>query len=173
MLALSTLAALETTGCIVADAPEYGSPSRSPISIFNPDPNPGSVQLLTRQPIPPSKAFGATVKSEDAGEQIFAALFLDYKHEGERKFDSQVLQPLTIEQERNVRFVLTPSSDFPESNPCHTITLLITHLSSWDQFTNQFTGPADDLASVTWFVTIDDDGTTPIARCPSTANEMP
>lgn len=174
MLALSTLAALQTTGCIVADAPDYGSPSRSPIFMYNPVPNnPGSVQLLTRQPIPPTVAFGASVKSEDAGEQIFAALFFDYKHEGERKFDSRVLPPLTIETERLVSFVITPSRDFPMAKTCHTITLLVTHLSSWDQVNNKLTGPVEDQASVTWFASVDDDGTTPVASCPTSATETP
>src|SRR6185369_13129761 len=149
-------------------------PSRSPIFMFHPIPsNPGSVQPLSRKD-PLSVAFGATVKSEDAGEQIFTALFFNYKHVGERKYDSQVLKAQTIEQERQIIFNITPSRDFPAVpvNTCLTITLLVTHLSSWDQSTNQFKGPVDDLASVTWFATIDDDGGALVVNCPTPSTEI-
>ena len=172
VLALSTLGTLSATSCIVADAPEYGSPQRSPIFMFEPVPtNPASVQLLTRDMEP--KAFGATIRSEDAGEQIVATFFIDYKHAGERLLATYVLQPYTLEQERKIQRYVTPSREFSTINTCHTITLLVTHYTSWDQENTRFVGPTEDLASVTWFVSYEDDGSTVVSKCPSAANEIP
>jgi len=171
VLALSTLATLSTTGCIVADAPNYSAPQRSPIFLFNPRPTPGSLQFLTREPADPV-AFGATVRSEDAGEQLYAVLYFDYKHEGEYVHDETPLQPLTIEQERPIAFYVAGSRTFLQPKTCHTVTLMVMHLSSYDQQTNQFKGPPDDLASVTWFASVDDDGTILLKDCPTAAGEL-
>jgi hypothetical protein len=173
VVALSTLGTLSTTGCIVADAPDYGAPQRSPIFLFNPHPTPGSLQFLTLKPAEPI-AFGATIKSEDAGEQLASVLYFDYKHKNERVYDENVpLPPLTIEQERPVTFYVDGSHSFLEPKTCHTVTLMVMHLSSYNQETNQFEGPADDRASVTWFASMDDDGTTLVQDCPTAAGELP
>jgi hypothetical protein len=173
VLALSTFATLSTTGCIVADAPDYGAPQRSPIFMFNPHPAPGSLQFLTREPADPVE-FGATIKSEDAGEQLASVLYFDYKHRGEHVYDENIpLPPLTIEQERPVKFYVDGSRSFLEPKTCHTVTLMVMHLSSYDQETNQFKGPPDDRASVTWFASVDDDGTILLKDCPTAAGELP
>jgi len=170
VLALSTLSPLGITGCLVAEAPEYGSPQRSPIFMFNVKPNTGSLQELNRMQV--SVPFGATVRSEDAGEQIVATFFFDYKHADERS-DSWVLPPLTIEQDRDITFHVTPSRDFQETNTCHTITLMVTHLSSWDQIAKRFKGPPEDLASATWFISVNDEGITLVKDCPTASTESP
>jgi hypothetical protein len=173
VLALATLAPLPATGCIVADAPEYGSPQRSSIFIYQPvPPNPGSLQLLTRDQEP--KPYGATVRSEDAAEQIVALYFVDYKHTSERLLASYFMPPYTFEQERTISRSLTPSRDFVGlANGCHTITLVVTHYSSWDQDSQKVVGPPEDTAGVTWFVSVDDDGSALLSKCPSASNETP
>src|SRR5690348_3149900 len=97
VLALSALTPLSATGCIVADAPDYGSPQRSSILMYNPVPtNPASLQALTRNDPSPT-AYGATTKSEDAGEQFVAIYVVDYKHANERFLDTYVMPAYTFE----------------------------------------------------------------------------
>lgn len=168
------LATLSATGCIVADAPEYGSPQRSPIYMFLPVPTtPAALKQLSSNDTS-STAFGATLKSEDANEQIVVNFIVDYTQKNQRFLDSQVLQPYTFERDRPVAYHVTVARDFPQSaNTCHSITLLATHYTSWDQGTKQFTGPQEDLSTMTWFVAIDDDGSTLLSKCPSASNEPP
>lgn len=176
--ALLSLASLSGTGCIVADPPDYGPAQRSSIFMYNPHPNPWSLQVLSRTPtgsppVSPIVQFGMTVRSEDAGEQIVALRYFDYNHTGLEgpKVKPLVLPPLTLEQERNIAFDVTPKSDLQPG--CHTITIMVMHYSSWNQVTGKFEGPPEDLAQETWFVSVDDtpDGSIKVDDCPLSITE--
>jgi hypothetical protein len=175
--ALLSLASLSGTGCIVADPPDYGPAQRSPIFMYNPSPNPYSLQVLSRTstgspPVAPTVRFGATVRSEDAGEQLVALCYFDYKHANSAYIFPKVLPPLTLEDERQIAFDITPNRDLEPG--CHTVTIMVMHYSSWNQDAATFQGPPDDLAQETWFVSVDDgpDGTFKVKDCPLSTAEQ-
>jgi len=175
--ALLALASLSGTGCIVADPPDYGPAQRSPIFLYNPFPNPYSLQVMSRtatgSPSPsPTVRFSVTVRSEDAGEQIVALCYFDYKHAGSSYIFPKVLPALTLEDERQIAFDITPNRDLEPG--CHTITFLVMHYSSWNQDTFTFQGPPEDLAQQTWFASVDDgpDGTVEVKDCPLSTAEQ-
>jgi hypothetical protein len=175
--ALLSLASLSGTGCIVAEPPDYGPAQRSPIFMYNPFPNPYSLQVLKQAstgtpPVSTTVRFGATVRSEDAGEQIVALCYFDYNHAGSSYIFPKVLPPLTLEDERQIAFDITPSRDLGVG--CHTITIIVMHYSSWNQDAAKFDGPPDDLAQETWFVSVDDgpDGSIKVQDCPLSTAEQ-
>ncbi|HEX5101031.1 MAG TPA: hypothetical protein VFV94_16085 [Polyangiaceae bacterium] len=176
MSALLSLASLSGTGCIVAEPPDYGPAQRSPIFMYNPHPNPWSVQVLSRlstgnPPVSTIVPFGATVRSEDAGEQLVALRYLDYQH-GAQFPISKLLAPATLEDERQIVFDIIPSRDFPLGG-CHSITIMAMHLSSYNQDAGKFDGPPEDLAQESWIVSVDNvDGTFRVADCPLSTAEQ-
>ena len=174
--ALISLAALVSTSCIVAEPPDYGPAQRSPIFMYNPHPNPWSLQVLSRTatgspPVAPTVTFGVTVRSEDAGEQLVALRYIDYNH-GSAYPVPRVLPPLTLEDERQIPFDITPQRDLDEG--CHTVTIMVMHYSSWNQDTARFEGPPEDLAQETWFVSVDDgpEGSIKVKDCPLSTAEQ-
>ncbi len=173
LVALVTLAPLALTGCIIAEAPDYGNTPRSPVFMSQPFPNPGSLQVLSTQSPSGTTSFQVTVRSEDAGDDLVSALYGDYKHTGEFLYNWHIHPPQTFEQERHITYPVSPADPRFIDRPCHTITLMVMHFDSWDQTKSEPKASSDDLASMTWFVSIDDDGSATLKECPTSSSETP
>jgi len=170
------LASLLASGCLIPEAPEYGPPQKTPIFIIDDTvhPNPRNLQTISVIEDKGSYAFGFKVRSEDANEEVVAALFYDYKKEEDsqkdeiRHFLFQVnYEPGTFDEEKTIALYMTvpdPRIDVPG---CHTATLMVLHESGWNDTTKQLIGTPADLASVTWFFSLED-GTAPplLSSCP-------
>jgi hypothetical protein len=172
-----------TSGCIIPDAPDYGPPHQTPIFINGNtiSPDPGEIVRFSSTATG-SKRFTVSVRSEDAGEDLFTVLLADYKHTGSagtKKLDNNTLPASTIDKERPVTNVLR----LPDNNlgatvngllvpSCHSLTMLVMRASEWDSLNSVPIGTPADMASVTWFARVDDDTSTGLlADCPGSGNE--
>lgn len=165
-----TVMALAQVGCIVAGPPDYKDPKQTPPLLFNADPVVG--QIVAKAPGEPLP-ISVNVRSEDAGDSLIAALYLDYG--------------LSTQQFQKGTDVTLPASTFDDVNRkisftwtvpniaagCRPITLLVTHLQN-----TSILGPknADDVALATWWLNVDDqtdaqhpNGTNTLAQCPTLA----
>lgn len=159
MLLLATLSTPSLTGCIIAEAPDYGEPRRTTPVIDWKSVTPNPVYRLTVRPEDPPVPFTMTVRSEDAGQSLYAVPVLNW-HIKDRE---EILRPFEVparaaDQPKNVRVELDLAALLPQG--CHTITILVMHTSSFKAMTGlPIDGVADDdVASITWWA----DALTPV-----------
>jgi hypothetical protein len=164
------LAPLFTTGCIIAEAPEYGEPQRTPIFMSDPTPSPANLQLLVTTTPPLATSFQVTVRSEDAGDRLHSALYVDYKHRPPKQslMEHHSHPASTFSIPRPITYLVSPESLFFTGAVCHSLTLMVMHESSWDDTAQVPKGAPEDLAQMTWFVSVNDiNQNTLLSRCPT------
>jgi hypothetical protein len=153
VLLLATAGALSSTGCLIAEAPDYGEPRRTTPMIDHEsiEPDPWFVVEVTPElPVPP---FQMTVRSEDAGEGLLAVPVLNYGIPDRQEVLFAFEAPArAADQPKTVRVEIPLAELLPLG--CHTVTVLVMHTSSFDYTTGL---PRDvvsdgDVASVTWWV---------------------
>ena len=169
---LAALSSLSTTGCIVAEAPDYGPSQRTPIYLSDPHPTPSNLQVLDDKSGPQSISFGVTFRSEDAGEGVISVMYIDYKHlpPQQAKLDKHYHPASTFDNPRPVTYPVAASSFAGRDEVCHSLTLMLMHESGWDDQNNVPRGTPSDLATITWFTSVNDMGAL-LDQCPTT--EMP
>ncbi|XYI00980.1 hypothetical protein ACMHYB_14995 [Sorangium sp. So ce1128] len=157
-LAAAALAA-SATGCLVISPPEYDEPSKTaPVltAVFPPQHIP--IHIVGQDVV---KDFGATVLSEDNGDPVQVAIYIDYgrRSAAGRPFRRPVpptpIRAGTIadgQRPFTVPWVLDdaplPTDGMTPAKECHTITLMASHAF------NRCICPADtdDMSSLTWQV---------------------
>jgi hypothetical protein len=152
--------------CIIADPPEYSTASqRAPVlDLYNASPAILKIlEVSTNQVVP----INVPLRSEDAGEQLTALLFLDYGTTPSNVPVGYAPIPASTYDDSN-RAVSTPWSA-PGERGCHRLTLLVCHQSSFNYSTYQILpSRTNDVALATWVVAVDDGSGTPVdlASCP-------
>ena len=176
MLGSALAAVLLTSGCIIPEAPEYGLPRQTPVfveadSIF---PNPRSMQQYHNADGNQAE-FRLNVRSEDAGEELVSALYLDYKHKGGIYIDHKNYKPQSFDQERLISWThVFPDSNIGQGPECHIFTVTVLHASGWDFENNKQIGTPPDLAAVSWYARFNDDAEKGLlADCPDASSEAP
>jgi hypothetical protein len=161
------------SGCIVAEAPDYGPSQRTPIYLSEPHPTPSNLQILTNTTTPMGIAFGVTVRSEDAGEDIVSVMYIDYKHGPVRQsiLDKHHHPASTFDNPRPITYPATVSDFAGHDGVCHSLTLMVMHESGWSEDEDVPIGSPSDLATMTWFTSVNDMGS-PLSSCPMTATEI-
>jgi hypothetical protein len=170
MLGSAFAASCFTTGCIIPEAPEYGPARQTPVfveanSIF---PNPLSMQRYDTTGNPAE--FRMTVRSEDAGTELVSALYVDYKHKNGFYVDHKEHKPPeTFDKERLISWTYNLAGlDGPS---CHIFTVTVLHATGWDFENNKQIGSPPDLAAVSWYARINDDGSGLLVDCPDVSTE--
>jgi hypothetical protein len=154
LLALALGCSVSTTGCLVADAPNYGPPEQRPPVIDSQGVLPNLYALI----VIPEDSVGfeirVPVRSEDAGEQLRGVLYVDYNLENEVFWDDQPI-PAGSFDELNRSWDTSFQTD-PRLRPgCRTLTAFITHSSNFDGRENVIIDFSDfDVASVTWWMNV-------------------
>jgi hypothetical protein len=173
---LSAAASLLVTGCIIPDAPEYGPAQQTPVfivegSIF---PNPRGVVPLEATDDASAQAFKFKVRSEDAGNRLYAVMWSDYKHTGGKFLIDVPYAPLTFDIEREISLELSPTDNDIDSPACHVITIMVLHEAGWDPLRKRLNGNPADLAAVNWFVSVSVPDAPPptLDSCPDPGTEM-
>jgi hypothetical protein len=166
MLLFAALGALSVSGCLIAEAPDYGEPRRTTpiIDRLSVVPQPiFQVELMRDEP----KQFSMTIFSEDAGEDLVASYFLNYKTPRQQEGDVMVLSPRAADQPKDLTFTFTPTKDVPKG--CHSLTLFVMHLRSYDLSTQQpIPLKSDgDVATVTWWLDVLVEDTSQALECPT------
>jgi len=165
---------LTPSGCLVADPPLYEEPPRTPpvFDLAQADPpisRPVVVDTTSSEPL----VFAVPFRSEDRGEILFASLHLDYNilrvgssFTGvEREFAASTFDDLG----RTMSLPWDLFGGVPAG--CHTLTLLASHVSTWEtsEFRpNPITG-VDDSARVVWWLNVDppEDEVDTLRDCPT------
>ena len=166
-LLVLALCALGPAGCLVAETPDYG-PARQTAPVVEP---------LTISPTPSyqfdvdyvqSRTLTLFARSEDNGEELTAAIWVDYvpsdgsgdagPNEREQYIEDFNVAPRPFDQPKQVSFPFKPT---PAQVPpgCHTLSVLLMHRSSYDSVSNKPIQGAyeNDVTVVTWFFFAHDD----------------
>jgi hypothetical protein len=144
------LASLFSTGCLVAEAPEYGPPRKTApaIDMLSVDPPPFAVLQLRRPVVQP---ISLRIRSEDAGDGLVAFLYLDYlssSHPDRDFIRAWPFPPAT----RELSMQWQVNEDITDG--CHQLTLFLTHESNYDIGENTYKSP-NDVDSITWWMNVD------------------
>jgi hypothetical protein len=174
MACVVPVASVLATGCIIPEAPDYSAARQTPIFIQpgTISPNPLSLVELDneRNSDTPVVQFHYAIRSEDAGEELTAALYLDYKHLDGLWLADQQFAPLTFDKEHQISIPQTfPDPRFPTGHECHAITVMVMHSGGYAHRLPIGTPP--DLASVTWFVDLNAKTGPLLVPCPDSTTE--
>lgn len=168
LLALAT--SLVSTGCIVPES-EYGPARQSPVFIVESSVTPSTLSPLVVNAPTATVHLAITAFAEDAGEELMSALYVDYKHTHGYFLISHRHGTKSLETPRLVEYNVN-SERLPSG--CHALTIMLFHESAWDDANSELIGIPPDLVSVTWFASIEADGTpVPLASCPDVSTESP
>ncbi len=172
--------AVSATGCLVISPPAYEPPEKTaPVlaAVFPPPYRPVHIDLLN--PLDKIKDFGATVLSEDNGEPVQIALYIDYgtrtsnKYPYRRSIDAPSVaagtiaggqRPFTRTLDLNIDSI--PNDGVTPERECHTITMMASHAFN----ENKYNCPddPDDMGWITWqLITCDPDEPTCPTSCPA------
>jgi hypothetical protein len=154
LFALALGCSVATTGCLVADAPTYGPPEQRPPVINSQGVKPTPYALIVVPDPPVGVDITVPVRSEDAGESLWGALYVDYGLEKEKFWDDKPIAPGSFD-ELDRSYDTTFQWDARVTSGCHTLTALITHASNWDNGNNLVIDSSDfDVSSVTWWMNV-------------------
>jgi hypothetical protein len=172
LLGLSMLA---STGCIVADPPQYEEPKRTPpiLDLNHAEPSPFWVIIIDRNDNLEPDALNVTVpfRSDDQGEEVWFALHVDFKGDDIPLWNLPS-SPSTIDDTTRVISKSQPvDAHINIDAGCHQLTLIGAHASSWDfsLYQPKADAPKDDIAIATWWLNMDPKPADPytLSNCPN------
>lgn len=167
-------------GCIVADPPQYEEPARTPpiLDLANAQPFLFDVILFDRndnQQANDEIHFHVPVRSDDQGDELIAALWVDYGYAGQfftdvwRFIPDSTFDDLSRSIDMDYRVADRP----PARSGCHQLTIFVAHESNFNQeiFLPDFAKAAGDIAFATWWMNLDPDPADPytLEQCPNRA----
>lgn len=154
LAALALGCSVSTTGCLVADAPNYGPPEQRPPVINTQGVNPTPYALIVIPEMSAGITISVPVRSEDAGESLWGVLFVDYGLEKQEFWDDQEIPPGSFD-ELDRSYDTSFQAGTRVTPGCHTLTAFITHKSNFDSKENVIVDSSNfDVASVTWWMNV-------------------
>jgi hypothetical protein len=129
---------MTSTACLVTSTPDFTPPKRTrPFLVTaTADPDPRNVQILDAPPgtLGLPFAFSADVVSDDQGQRVFVALYIDYgrPNSAGQPFADMIpsfppLEPGTMADVKARRIIAKGKLAHPLGFGCHTATLIVTH----------------------------------------------
>jgi len=153
------------TGCLVADAPEYGPPQKRPPVIDSQSVAPSPYETYLINESSPPMNINVPVRSEDAGDDLVGALYVDYNADEEPAFWDQPIPASSFDDlERSWSYTFRPDSRV-ERRCGHKLTLFLMHASSFDGTRKIPKDVPWDIASVTWQLNVFPDNANVIESC--------
>ncbi len=160
-----------STGCIVADPPQYRDPVQTRPVLDTASAVPLAAQVLV---VDSDKKVGVNftvpVRSEDAGETLFARFVLDYGAASEDTLLPQKIPASTYaDTSRSAKYTgWVPKANLKD---CHVITLIVAHESTFTNRNFELLDPmksGQDAAFLNWWVNIDPalDAIQTLKNCP-------
>jgi hypothetical protein len=170
VLLLSSLTTLAGPGCIVADPPEYtGRQSTRPNVIIDAT-RPSTLFPIRMMRPGPGQPFNVEIQSEDAGEDLVLAFFIDYGLPGGDFYDVFPV-PASTNATKNPGFVF--DADARITDGCHMLTMLAMHEPSWDGLKRQpHPSRLSDVSTTHWVLHVNVTGTVP-PQCPEPSEGPP
>jgi hypothetical protein len=139
-----------TEGCVFPEPPTYREPEKTPPFLWGPIP--ATIQIHS---VKSGDPFDINVyfRSEDAGDDIAASLFVNYVEMGQQSgfVGGQTIAAGTLAEVRTINIPwVVPESQSPGT--CEQLSLLVTHRSNLNVVV-----PIDDsdVAMLTWWLNID------------------
>ena len=139
------------SGCLVDDPPPYVAPQQTAPRLDYTEASPGLDQVIVRS-FPELITFEMPFTSEDAGEQLYAVLLLDYNGREGEQLDSRFFPPSTLADTSRRVLSLTWKVQERIVAGCHRFTLRVTHVGNTGTSTDVF--DKNDLAEAYWFANI-------------------
>jgi hypothetical protein len=165
--------AMATVGCIYQDPPGWEAPKKTRPQLSDPVPSPLQIIPVTNASVDPSQgpasfAIRVIEHSEDNGDGIRAITFINYtgntkdpnsevEFQNIREFDPSTYD---VEKDLNIEWRVPAGSA-----ECIPLTLIVTHASNVDESLNHFPIDNSDVASITWWLSVNNPGKAEI-NCP-------
>lgn len=170
--------ALAVPACLVAGPPDYEDPRQTPPVLDLNQAEPSINQIIGDKQPGDQIAFNLPVRSEDVGDGLTAALYLDGLTTPELQTAGKKLPPSTFD-DTSRKFIFTWTIPSIPAG-CHRVTLLVTHSQHFDFFaTPNYTDPSD-IALATWWLNLSDEvdtqhpsGTNTLESCPDPSRGAP
>ncbi|HVR21418.1 MAG TPA: hypothetical protein VMS65_17010 [Polyangiaceae bacterium] len=158
------------TGCLVAEAPEYGPAQQRPPVVGWENVKPSPYELQTIDETLGSLDIRVPVRSEDAGDPLQGVLWVDYGNVSSRKRFDEKQVPASSFDDLERAYSTTWIWDERVKKECgHTLTLLLMHRSNYDDDKDIPNENVEwDVASVTWQMNVFPKELGIIQVCPST-----
>jgi hypothetical protein len=151
----------------LSDPPDLQEPTRTRPNLFDYDP---PTTLIVGVTPGVSRSFSARVQSEDAGDDLVAALYLNYDFEGQQLIEFVPVDASTLaDLSRRIRINGRPNSDH---SGCRQVTLQVTHNSNRSREDGRILDPRD-VALATWWANVEGDGEISLDDCPSNTGGQP
>jgi hypothetical protein len=153
---------MSVQGCIVADPPVFEQPEKTPPFLDLAAASPSIFEVLQQ---PPATRVNINVpfRSEDAGVRLQSALFLNFQTPTEDLQFVGYVAPGTISEERKISIEWsTPSLTV---SACEQLTLQVTHISNFDDATNELIDKSD-VGLAVWWVEVQVNGSPLLEDCP-------
>jgi hypothetical protein len=117
----------------------------------------------------PAVTFTVPVRSEDAGQPLYAHTFLDYGTSSVQQLNIVTFAPSTYDDQSRAIVVKGPPATTKDG--CHVFTLVVAHLSSFSTQEGFYLDPntaGDDAAIVSWWMNINapEGATNTLVNCP-------
>lgn len=165
--------AMATAGCIYQDPPGWEAPKKTRPQLSDPVPSPLQIIPVTNASVDPSQgpasfAIRVIEHSEDNGDGIRAITFINYtgnskdpnsdtEFQNIREFDPSTFD---VQKDLNVEWRVPAATA-----ECIPLTLIVTHASNVDESLNHFPIDNSDVASITWWLSVNNPGKDVIS-CP-------
>jgi hypothetical protein len=148
-------------GCLLSDPATYDEPTQTTpvIDAHTADPAPTRILAVSSGD---QRAITVDFRSEDQGEDVLAILFLNYAsgEGGIYQTGTQIAASTWDDTDRSISM----SWRVPDQTGCNQLTLVVTHVSNVERFTNRISD-ASRAATLTWWVNINDSNDT-LNDCP-------
>lgn len=165
------LFALLTSGCIVPEAPSYDPPrtTKPLVDAFKAIPS-----NIYPVPLPKDSTveFDVPVRSEDAGDELWVGVYLDYGTGRQVLHTDTDVSASTLDDDN--RFIEFQLREDALPMGCHTLTLLVTHRANTFRLPSGERAPdlqkaAEDLGVGTWFLNVVPNESNPVTLydCPA------
>jgi hypothetical protein len=145
--------AVVVAGCVVSDPPEYGLVKQTPPFVDLSGASPAVFTVTSKSPgevVSPSVDF----RSEDAGDDVVALLYLNWSIAGKEDFqDINLLPASTFDQPRKASGISWPVEQ--KDVGCQQLSLILVHRSGYNTLQKKPATGAQ-YAIVTWWFNITD-----------------
>jgi hypothetical protein len=166
-LAISCVTA--TSGCIVAEPPDYQSAAKTRPMLDLSMADPPVTEVVSVDTTAPRTVvpFNLPVRSEDAGDDLLSVFYLSFGQADQSAEFGISEEPASTFDDTGR--VIARDWDYGGLEPgCYQLTMVVTHKSNFDL---EAWSPTDsaDVAIATWWVNVDDDPAQPnlLSQCPS------
>ena len=162
--------ALNMTGCILAEPPPYQAPEQTApwLDLATAVPSVYQVLPLSTASDTQQLRFNVPVRSEDAGDELFFAFFLNWNTDEEiGPVGKGKVEASTPDKQDRAIITVWDYSGVMLAPGCSHLTLMVTHLANWD-ITRDAPYDWGDVAVATWTLNVDDapPGTNTLSDCP-------